>query len=756
MKKIFIMSIKKIQLQLLGLLVSVSCFGQIPILNSNPSITDKVIYLDFDGQVVSGTAWNSGNTIYAAASTISNASKILVWKRVSEDYRPFDVNITTDSVRFNNATPNKRMRVVITPTSAWYGSAGGVTYLGSFTWGGTPGTPCWVFENQLGYASKSIAEATSHEVGHALSLYHQSTYNSSCTKTNEYNPGVGSGVTSWAPIMGVGYNKNVTIWHNGTNAQSCTTIQQDHGTGGITGISYLRFLPDDVGNTYNTAKILNLSSVNLADSGIITTPTDIDLYKFTICDNRYVSVAVKPWALDTTNYSGANLDVRFHLFDASNNLIAGDTNLNKLNTLVGANLTPGSYYFKIDGGGSNYYTDYGSIGKYYISIKATNPPALSNTIVPDPSICAGQNTILNYTSNGVPTNWTWIIDGASSNTLTVQNPTVVFSPAGVYTISLLATSSSSLSCPTTITLNIGSFPNVAIAASNTVLCPAKSITLTASGAQTYSWLPGGLSASVQVISPSQNSTYTVLGFNGTCTNSAVTSISVVPNFTVTATVSDPIICLGESLTITATGANNYTIQPGNITILPALVTPNNTTGYTISGGIGSCVKSVAKTVTVSPQVNVNIMASDTTICAGESSTLTAYGSVNYTFNPGVAGNQVVVSPLATTAYTVTTENNFQCQGEKTFTLTVEECTSLDELQNERNTVIYPNPANYKVSVISSQTGKLEIINAVGGKVYEQKIYSGQTNSIDIHSWPRGIYFILLNAEHKTVHKLIVE
>lgn len=137
-----------------------------------------------------------------------NAANItLIWKRISEDYRPFDVNITTDSVRFNNAAPNKRIRVIITPTSAWYGSAGGVAYVGSFAWGGTPGTPCWVFENQLGNNTKSIAEAAAHEVGHTLTLRHQSTYNSSCTKTNEYNPGLGTGVTSWAPIMGVGYSK---------------------------------------------------------------------------------------------------------------------------------------------------------------------------------------------------------------------------------------------------------------------------------------------------------------------------------------------------------------------------------------------------------------------------------------------------------------------------------------------------------------------------------------------------------------------
>ena len=149
--------------KLFTVIVSTTCFSQNLILNGSPSITNKVIFLDFDGHVAVGTLWNSGNAVNALPSTASNANKILIWKRICEDYRPFDVNVTTDSLRFNNAPANQRIRIVFTPTSAWFGSAGGVAYLGSFNWGGNPGTPCWVFENQLGYNSKSMAEAASHE-----------------------------------------------------------------------------------------------------------------------------------------------------------------------------------------------------------------------------------------------------------------------------------------------------------------------------------------------------------------------------------------------------------------------------------------------------------------------------------------------------------------------------------------------------------------------------------------------------------------
>ena len=91
------------------IILSNLCFGQLPILNSSPAISNKVIYLDFDGQKVIGTSWNSGNLINALPSTKNANDIITIWKRISEDYRPFDVNVTTDSMRFNNAAPNKRI-----------------------------------------------------------------------------------------------------------------------------------------------------------------------------------------------------------------------------------------------------------------------------------------------------------------------------------------------------------------------------------------------------------------------------------------------------------------------------------------------------------------------------------------------------------------------------------------------------------------------------------------------------------------------
>ena len=70
--------------------------AQIPKLNSYPS-APAVLFLDFDGQLVRGTAWNWNGDINAQASGLSNTAITEIINRVAEDYRIFNLNITTDS-----------------------------------------------------------------------------------------------------------------------------------------------------------------------------------------------------------------------------------------------------------------------------------------------------------------------------------------------------------------------------------------------------------------------------------------------------------------------------------------------------------------------------------------------------------------------------------------------------------------------------------------------------------------------------------
>ena len=79
------------------------CFfssAQVPVLSSYPA-APAVIFLDFDGHTVDGTSWNwSGSPIVCSTSGLNTGGITEIFNRVAEDYRPFNINITTDSTKF--------------------------------------------------------------------------------------------------------------------------------------------------------------------------------------------------------------------------------------------------------------------------------------------------------------------------------------------------------------------------------------------------------------------------------------------------------------------------------------------------------------------------------------------------------------------------------------------------------------------------------------------------------------------------------
>lgn len=89
----------------------------------------------------------------------------------------------------------------------------------------------------------------------------------------------------------------------------------------------------------------------------------------------------------------------------------------------------------------------------------------------------------------------------------------------------LYTSLGCLNSITATTVTVNSAPTVSASTSSSLICSGNSATLTANGASTYSWSSGSTS-STAVVSPTTNTTYTVVGYNGGC---AGTPVSVVQN-----------------------------------------------------------------------------------------------------------------------------------------------------------------------------------------------------------------------------------
>ncbi|MBW4458306.1 MAG: hypothetical protein KME55_40150, partial [Nostoc indistinguendum CM1-VF10] len=152
---------------------------------------NQTIYLDFDGNITSGTSWNTSeglaNIITPAfdfdSDTASFSSVELeriqyIWHRVAEDFSPFNVNVTTqapadinDLIKSGSDDTRWGVRVAIGGSSYdWYGEeAGGVARFGSFNLNSD--TPTFVFAKDTFGDEKYTADAISIERNTDLDFY---------------------------------------------------------------------------------------------------------------------------------------------------------------------------------------------------------------------------------------------------------------------------------------------------------------------------------------------------------------------------------------------------------------------------------------------------------------------------------------------------------------------------------------------------------------------------------------------------------
>lgn len=333
--------------------------AQVPVMSSNPTAT-SVLFLDFDGHTVDNTAWNYAGPIFCGASGMTNANIISVFNRVAEDYRPFNLNVTTDSTKFLAAPIDSRMRVILTVTNDWYPGAGGVALIGTFSDGDD--TPCFVFTSALGVNwVKAIAEAASHEAGHTLGLFHQSNYDANCNLVSQYHYGTGSGEIGWAPIMGVGYYKNFTLWNNGPNPYGCTSYQNDLTV--ITTGNGFTFRSDDHQSSFNQATIVSVSNNQFVASGIVTESTDQDMFRFSQTFNGRFVLNATPYNVGNGN-EGSNLDLQVTLYNNARDVLNVFNPGTLLSSIIDTTLTEGNYYLRIEGRGNVNAPNYASLGSF--------------------------------------------------------------------------------------------------------------------------------------------------------------------------------------------------------------------------------------------------------------------------------------------------------------------------------------------------------------------------------------------------------
>lgn len=300
----------------------------------------------------------------------------------------------------------------------------------------------------------------------------------------------------------------------------------------------------------------------------------------------------------------------------------------------------------------------GCTGAATVTVTVDALPNINAAQSPGGPHCAGSTVTLNGIG-GVSYTWCCGITNG-----------VGFVPASTATYTVTGTGFNGCTNTNTITVVVNPRPTVAsTTAPATTVCSGTPVTLSGTGAATYTW-SGGVTNGVP-FTPTATTTYTVTGTaaNG-CTNTATVTITVNPTPTVSSTAAPSnAVCAGSPVTLSGTGAVSYTWS-GGVTNGVAF-TPLATTTYTVTGtGANGCTNTATTTVVVNPLPAVGTNATPSTlVCSGTPVILNGTGAATYVWTGGVQDN-VPFMASTTNTYTVTGTDANGCVATAVTTVTV--------------------------------------------------------------------------------------
>jgi hypothetical protein len=343
---------------------------------------------------------------------------------------------------------------------------------------------------------------------------------------------------------------------------------------------------------------------------------------------------------------------------------------------------------------------------------------------------------------------------------------------------------------------VNSLPTVNAGIDQTI-CAGTSVTLSGTGANTYSWNNGVSNGNV--FTPISTTTYTLTGTNTTtgCTSTdqVVVTVNALPQINGGP---DQELCQGQSTTLFGSGADTYSWNNGinnGVGFLPTATQEYVVVGTNTTNG---CTNSDTVAVTVNSLPNVSA-GSDLTICKGDTVILTGNGAINYSWNNNVIDGQEFV-PASTQTYQVTGTDNNNCSNSDSVTITVNETssstlteTALDSYtlngqtytqsgtytqvipnaagcdstitlnltlnftglnEIESTITVSPNPTKDFVNITSTEAiyDEYVLFDPQGRKVLSGKL-NGTKTQIDLSQLERGNYLLQI-GEKKTPIKLI--
>ncbi|MES2139936.1 MAG: PKD domain-containing protein [Bacteroidota bacterium] len=311
-------------------------------------------------------------------------------------------------------------------------------------------------------------------------------------------------------------------------------------------------------------------------------------------------------------------------------------------------------------------------------VVSTSPPSACSS----PASTTPMVTATNCGANAMTYAWTFA--GGAPATSGIANPgSISFSSVGAHAISVSVTNECGTTVGTT-PFTISTIPNPPVVANISPVCIGDSIHLFAStvAGASYNWTgPSGFTSTLQnpgignaqlANAGSYSVTITVNG----CTSSPA-SKTVTVNPLPVVVVNSPSICIGQSATLTASGANTYAWIPNTnisgITGASITANPTSTISYTVTGTntTTGCKNTSVSLVTVKPLPVVNAGPSITLCNQPVPNTLTGFSPAGGTWTGAGVSSAGVFTPSASGIFILTySYSDGSCSNQDTMKVTV--------------------------------------------------------------------------------------
>jgi hypothetical protein len=256
----------------------------------------------------------------------------------------------------------------------------------------------------------------------------------------------------------------------------------------------------------------------------------------------------------------------------------------------------GTFWSTVDFDPGAAVTNSTSIGQTdgYIHKLSCTLPATVATTLSNYTLCANTITttpiVLTATLVEPGTTYGWSVVGATGvgfAPTTGTATTMSYTSSTTFSIIVTATNA----CGTTTTsvnkVTVNALPTLSTSASPTAVCSGSLLTLTASGANTYTWSNSVTNATPFI--PSVSQTYTVLATNSNgCVGTKTINVGIVSNPVISVT-GNNLVCLNKPNTLTGSGAVTYTWLPGSVIGSTINAQPTANTIYTVNAtGANGC------------------------------------------------------------------------------------------------------------------------------------------------------------------------